>query len=307
MYLELSLLGGFSAQLQHSDARPLRINARKGRALLAYLAMQPNYRASREQLANLLWCDRSDAEARHNLRQCLLTLRRSLGLAHDDALNVFGEDVSLNPKRIDIDVSEFQRLAESNDGEVLARASSLYRGEFLAGLFLNIESFDEWLQGERKRLESTAVGVFERLAKLQSDAGDGAAAIATGERLVACDPLREDWQQLLIGLYARHRSPATALAHAKIFKALLRNELDVAPAPETYALLEKIKNANVAALPTEDRKAPAPSPPNRVDLLEPDATMASGTKPNGISDQADIGERSADAAIADPTPETDRF
>ena len=300
MYLELNLLGGFAARFQNSDARPLQLNSRKGRALLAYLAMQPGYRASREQLANLLWGDRSDAEARHNLRQCLLVLRRSLGTVHGEVLNVLGEDVSLNPKWINIDVSEFQRLAESNDREALASAAALYRGEFLAGLFLNIEVFDEWLRDERKRLESTAVGVFERLAKLQSDAADGGAAIATSERLVACDPLREDWQRLLIGLYARHRSPAAALAHAKNLKTLLRSELDVGPAPETCALLEEIRNANIAALSTEERKAPAPLAPVRVSAPEPDAAIATGTNGIEIADQVNSADRPAELVIPDP-------
>jgi DNA-binding SARP family transcriptional activator/TolB-like protein len=303
MRLELNLLGGFDAHFQNSDARPLRLNSRKGRALLAYLAMQPGCRASREQLANLLWGDRTDAVARHSLRQCLLLLRRSLGAANVDVLNIVGADVDLDARAISVDVLEFQALAESKDAEALTRAAALYRGEFLASLVVNVETFDEWLSGERARLESVAVGVFERLAKLQSDAGNGGAAIATGERLVACDPLREDWQRLLIGLYARHRSPAAALTHAKKLQLLLRSELDVGPAPETCALLEEIRNAGNAALPAEERKAPAPPAPDRVDMPAADAATASGTRPDESPDRPGNAERPVEPAIADPVVE----
>src|SRR5690606_22268445 len=50
----------------------------KGRALLAYLAAQPDGRAERDRLAGLLW-DNDQAQARHALRQMLLVLRRKLG------------------------------------------------------------------------------------------------------------------------------------------------------------------------------------------------------------------------------------
>jgi DNA-binding SARP family transcriptional activator/TolB-like protein/Tfp pilus assembly protein PilF len=297
MFLELNLLGGFAAHFQNSDAAPLRLNFRKGRALLAYLAMQPGYRARRGQLADLLWGDRTDAVARHNLRQCLLLLRRSFSAANTDVLNVVDTDIHMDARSVSVDVLEFQALAESKDVEGLTRAAALYRGEFLAGLVLNVEPFDEWLQGERTRLESIAVGVFERLAKLQSDSGDGSAAIAAGERLVACDPLREDWQQLLIGIYARYRSPAVALAHAKNLKTLLRRELDVAPAPETCALLEKIRNASIEALPIEEHKVPALSALDRVDAPEPGAVMATGTRPDEIAERAGNTDRPVESAI----------
>ena len=46
-------------------ARPFKISPQKGRALLAYLAMQPEHFARREDLANLLWGDQVDEYARH--------------------------------------------------------------------------------------------------------------------------------------------------------------------------------------------------------------------------------------------------
>src|SRR5437762_13728272 len=74
----LRLLGAFSIQEKDSN-RTIPISSRKGCALLAYLAMQQSHGATREQVATLLWGDRTDRQARHNLRQCLVSLRHELG------------------------------------------------------------------------------------------------------------------------------------------------------------------------------------------------------------------------------------
>src|ERR1700723_1871132 len=58
----LRLLGAFTVEV--SAARPVAIavRSRKARGLLAYLAMKPDWRASREELATLLWGDNPDAQ-----------------------------------------------------------------------------------------------------------------------------------------------------------------------------------------------------------------------------------------------------
>jgi DNA-binding SARP family transcriptional activator/TolB-like protein len=250
MTLKLYLLGGFGVVDDSEQARPVRISTRKGRALLGYLAMRPDNRATREQLADLLWSDCVDAQARHSLRQCLLQLRRDLGAVDAEMLILTGDDVTLQSQKIFVDATEFQSLAASDLSDDLRRASALYRGELLEGLSVDVEAFDQWLQSERRRLESSAALVFERLARALSAAGEGAEAIAAAERLVERDPLREDWQRLLIKLYAEHRSPEAALDRAKSLIALLRKELDVGPAPETVSLLEEIKRTPISPPPT---------------------------------------------------------
>ncbi len=58
----------FVVSVARRAPRPFKISPQKGRALLAYLAMQPEHFARREDLANLLWGDQVDEYARHNLR-----------------------------------------------------------------------------------------------------------------------------------------------------------------------------------------------------------------------------------------------
>jgi DNA-binding SARP family transcriptional activator len=92
--LDIVLFGGLSACLP--DGRAVHLPSRKAGLLLAFLAMQPGGRATREQAIAVLWSDRADTQARASMRQELVALRKALGPA-TDALNVEGERLELCP------------------------------------------------------------------------------------------------------------------------------------------------------------------------------------------------------------------
>jgi DNA-binding SARP family transcriptional activator len=77
--LKLGLLGVF--EMRGAADRPIAVSAKKSRGLLAILALSPS--VPREKLANLLWSERGDAQARSSLRQTLASLRRDLGPVHE--------------------------------------------------------------------------------------------------------------------------------------------------------------------------------------------------------------------------------
>ena len=128
----------------------------------------------------------------------------------------------------------------------LERAVGLIQGEFLAGFSLNEEPFEDWLRQQRRRFEVAGTGALETFARRCDEMGKGPQAIATVERLLALDPLREDWQRLALQLYARHRGQGEAMAQAKAFTDLLQRELDVAPEPQTQALIQEIRQGAFA-------------------------------------------------------------
>jgi DNA-binding SARP family transcriptional activator len=66
------------------------------RALLAYLAMHPQASHRRETLTGLLWLNRPEAEARHNLAQALYRLRAGSALCHGEFLTDFWMDSALD-------------------------------------------------------------------------------------------------------------------------------------------------------------------------------------------------------------------
>jgi len=256
-HVTLRLLGTFA--IEANVGRPIAISVRskKARAVLAYLAMKPDYRARREELATLFWGDNPDSLARHSLRQCLISLRQDLCLA-SEILSVDREAIGLRAQFVFVDARALVSLARSTGPDGLAQAAELWRGAFLPDLALDIEEFDTWHRQEADRLSAVAAGVFEALCRNADANGDGEGGIAAAERLVALEPTREDRQRTALELFARHRGREAALSRAKLFTDLLRNELGVSPEPATRVLIDAIKRGDFEQTRAPHREEPAP-------------------------------------------------
>jgi DNA-binding SARP family transcriptional activator/TolB-like protein len=255
-HVTLRLLGGFAIEANVGRPIPISVRSRKARALLAYLAMKPDYRARREELATLFWGDNTDALARHSLRQCLISLRQDLCLA-SEILIVDREAIGLRTQFVSVDARRFMSLARSAAPDELAQAAELWRGAFLPDLALDIEEFDTWHRHEAERLATAAAGVFEALCRSADANGDGERAIAAAERLVALEPTREDRQRTALMLFARHEGREAALSRAKRLTDLLRSDLGVSPEAATRALIDAIKRGDFESAHAPTREQPA--------------------------------------------------
>ena len=240
----LRLLGAFAVEVNVGRPLPVALRSKKSRALLAYLAMKPEWRASREELATLFWGDTPDAQARHSLRQCLLSLRQDLHLA-PDLFDLGRDTVELRAQALSVDARELAALAAAGGPGDLERAAELWRGPFLADLALDLEEFDAWREREQDRLAALAARAFEQQCAAADAAGDGERALAAAERLVALDPTREDRQRTALKMIARHRGRDAALERARQLTSLLRAELAVAPDAATRALVEEIRKGEI--------------------------------------------------------------
>jgi TolB-like protein/Flp pilus assembly protein TadD len=123
---KIDLAGPFSTQV---DGKPLPALSRRSQAMLAYLACQPAMRAERGLVADLLWSDRSEEQARASLRQELSVLRRALP---DGVLEADRQAVWLDPARVE--------AAGTGGG-----------ADFLKGFDLASEGFEDWLRDMRAR------------------------------------------------------------------------------------------------------------------------------------------------------------
>src|SRR5262245_9605432 len=235
--LSLRLLGGFELEM---DGRRLTLPPRKAQALLAYLALRPGRSHTREALTALLWSDTAGKQARQNLRQTVLRVRRAFATARNRGFVVDGEQVALDTKTVAVDVARFERLARQGTAETLQSAASLYQGPLLEGLRVDTGPFEDWLQSERARLHEVAREVLTRLLDLQMRRGPLDAAVQTAGRLLAIDPLREDVHRTLMRLYLRQGRRGAALKHYQLCVGVLERELGVEPEPETRRVYREI-------------------------------------------------------------------
>jgi DNA-binding SARP family transcriptional activator/TolB-like protein/Tfp pilus assembly protein PilF len=239
--VRFQLLGRFGSWIKSGESEIEVGLSRQERAILAYLAMQPDLRETRERLAALIWGDGTDHQARHNLRQCILLLRKKYQHAGKDLLLVDRHSIRLRDERLDIDARSLLALSQSDQPGDPERAIACYRGEFLENFALDVGSFGDWLLEERARVNKSMFRVLERFVTRPDLADSGAAALRAAEKFVAADPLSEEAQRILVRMLARYHGQDAAVAQITSFATMLRKELGVEPQPETRRLMQEIR------------------------------------------------------------------
>ncbi|MBX3011232.1 MAG: NACHT domain-containing protein [Caldilineaceae bacterium] len=212
-------------------------------ALLAYL-MVTGKPHDRGLLADLLWHEMTEREAKNNLRYVLYHLRQVLG----DYLTITRHTIAFRPELPHwCDSTIFQSYLATPNGAaepvLLQEVTSLYQGEFLAGFYIqNAPIFDNWLSARRHQLQAAAIHGLQRMADQYWAQGNGTSGLAVTQRWLTLAPWDENAhrQQMHFLAYTNQRS--AALAHYEHCVKVLATELDAAPLPETVALYEAIKS-----------------------------------------------------------------
>ena len=248
----LFLLGSF--RLEHKT-RAIHFSTRKIESLLAYLVLNPHAHA-REKLAALFWGDTSNDQARLSLRVALAALRKELG---DDLLIADRETVQINPDfPIWVDAKEIERLSDSEIDAPIAqslnRLISLYSGDLLP------DFYDDWILIERERLRALYVDALLRLIQHARSSGEYARVIELAQKLLATEPANETAHQHLIFCYLALGDRAAALKQYATCERALRDELNVAPAPETRALYARAQTQEARGKSLEALFTNVPTP-----------------------------------------------
>jgi DNA-binding SARP family transcriptional activator/TolB-like protein len=248
----LHTLGRF--ELCGAAGEPFQVQPKR-LALLAFLAAAaPRGAIRRDTVLGLFWPELGQAEARRALRQALHYLRRFAG---PDAIATRADDQVMLGDELWCDVRQFARCVEEHDD---AAALQLYRGDFLAGVFLTdvAPEFDEWLERTRLRLRTQAAAAAWRLSEQQIAAGDVTAAAASAIRALELAPDDENALRRALDLLARTGDRGRALRLYDAYAQRLAREFDATPAAETVAVIERIRGE--AHHPSPSPLAPVPPP-----------------------------------------------
>lgn len=268
--LTLQVLGAF--HVRDASGGEIRIASRKGRALLAYLALRPGESHSRDRLANLLWEDTDEELARTSLRQALAALRKSLPAKAQPALLADTESVGVDAELLQSDIDSFRRSLLAGTRTSLQDAINHYRGDLLDGFDARSTAFDEWLSSERGTLRKQMSEALHRLTELCMAAEDNDGALTACTRLVSLEPLNEAAHRRIMELQARRNSYAEALRQYRVCRDVLRRELDVSPEAATEQLHRELMRKRRAAVAepgdgesfVEEFAEPAPAPTSAI-------------------------------------------
>jgi len=130
-----------------------------------------------------------------------------------------------------LDAEVFLALARSDDEAAWTEALALYGGDYLAE-----DPYEDWPIVERERLREVYLDLLARLAGRCVDRGELEAGLRHYQAILARDPYREEIHRRLMELYARAGRRAEAVQQFQECQRILRQDLNIAPAPETEAL-----------------------------------------------------------------------
>src|SRR6266516_5372790 len=281
--LQLSLLG--TPVVKHGE-RTLTFSTRKALALIAYLAVEGGMHP-RKTLSESFWPELDAEHGRAALRATLFELRKLLERSHGpgERTHLLVERDTLgfdqgSPLVLDLSLVEAaskqvgQPLADQVSEELLAQLEQdthLVRGPFLAGFTLrDSQFFDDWTRQHREYWHLRVHQLFDALSMLYERAGDAARAIEAVAGWLSFDPLNEEGYRRLMRLRFSQGDRVGALRAYARGRAVLADELQVEPEPETVALAKRIRHTAPFQSPQvrhlqQPHALPGQPPPNLLD------------------------------------------
>ncbi len=214
----------------------------KVKELLFYLLSA--HPRTKEQIGLDFWPDASPAQLRSNFHETLYHVRRALGqpewIVYVRGRYTFNRSL---PYWWDVEAFEtavMQARALRADAPVqaiqtLEQALPLYQGDFLE------ESTSEWVLQRREQLRCLARDAWFLLGHIRAEQGQLAQAAEAFRQAITRDHYLEAAHRELIRCYAHQGEYSQAIRSYQTLVEWLRDELGTSPAPETIAIVERLR------------------------------------------------------------------
>ena len=246
--LRLQLFGRFSATCGERAFNSF--DSCKVQDLFCYLALSRKPH-SRDMLADLLWGESNNSQAKKYLRKALwqlqATLERNLGPLKQRIISVETDWVRFNPEFDSwLDVGEFEKTCDMKAGTAghelddttarrLHEAVLLYNGELLEGCY------QDWCLFERQRLQNIYLATLDRLICYSEANGRYQQALTYAQEVLRNDPALERAHRQIMRIHFALGDRVASLRQYQRCAAALKTDLGIRPSSRTRALFEKIQ------------------------------------------------------------------
>jgi DNA-binding SARP family transcriptional activator len=213
--------------------------------LFQYLLVNLGRESRREYLADLFWRGSTAERQRSALNSAIWRIKRQLRDVEGVDLHCDGPAVFLQiDASVGMDARELTEIVHSlAPGDDLSEAVAIRLRHALDACdapFMDGVTSD-WVLTERERLFNLQIRGLTLLMHWLGQQRKYEDALEIGRRLLAADPARESAQCEVMWLYMLNGQRAQAIRQYQLFRAWLREELDIEPMPETKALYDHIR------------------------------------------------------------------
>jgi predicted ATPase/DNA-binding SARP family transcriptional activator len=248
--LTIHLFGPLRVLINAEPMPPVR--GRSVEWLLALLALRHGRVVDRSWLAGTLWPDSEEEQARRNLRDALMHLRKALGSEGGRIQSPTRDTLTLVLDGAEVDVLAFDNALKEGEEASLQSAIALYTGPLLEGCY------EEWVAQEREGRTQACLTALERLAEAAEQRLDYAEELRLLRRAEGMDALSDTIQRALMRTLSASGDAPAALFVYRDYRLRLREAMNVEPDPETARLYQQIRQqARLAAQRTDAPKPEA--------------------------------------------------
>jgi DNA-binding SARP family transcriptional activator len=222
------------------DGRSLSLGGKLLRALVVALLLKGRAVCTADELIDALWATSAPRSARASLHNMLSGLRRAFG---PGMLVTTPSGYLLAAADDAVDVARFERLLErahaadvSAKIRLLDQALALWRGTPLVDV-----RYEEFAQGEIRRLEELHIIALEEHLAAKVELGNPEAVVPELQRLVDAFPFRERLRMQLMDALHRSGRSVEALSTYVEWRRILTDSWDIEPGPAIRQLWDDIR------------------------------------------------------------------
>ena len=239
--LKLSLLGGVSLYFGNQQ---ITIENRKANALVAYLAIAPGMKESRQRLAGLLWSETEDARALASLRQSLHVVRRAFNDAGVAGLSADKLHVRLDRSTLITDLDDAAGSIDRGQPTDALMNEMRITDDLLSGYDDIDPSFSQWLRVKRESVRQRFIRGLE--TQLLNPLLPTEVIKRVARAILNLDPTHEVACQKLMCAFVDSGNIVSALAAYKQLWDCLEEEHDIEPSAATQDIVVAIKTGAYA-------------------------------------------------------------
>lgn len=235
----LNLLGTFEF-FNAETSQKIKLAYTKLTLLLTYLALEPRAH-TRESLADLLWPELNEQDAKANLRRALFNLQQAFVQAKLEKSLVYVDRsiIHLAKERFLVDVDEFENWEKIDCIKLTDQKLGLYRGPLLDGIFPAGERLTNWLQLRRAQCEQKNISLLEHAIVLHANAGEFDVVERRCRQLISVDFLNELAHFRLMHMYLEMGNQAAARKIYDSYCSMTQQHLGTSPPKEITSLFDK--------------------------------------------------------------------
>jgi DNA-binding SARP family transcriptional activator/tetratricopeptide (TPR) repeat protein len=248
--LSICLLGPI--EIHRDPEKPFAADAwttRRARDIFCCIASSRHRRVQKDALIEMFWSDEDLDAIEKNFHPTISHIRKALNsrqtlkqnflMFRDGAYQLNPElSYSIDTEAFELALAAAEKAKQEKDAPALRAAlesaHSLYRGEFMPGVY------EDWAEQRRTYYREQFARILAALAKQSFSEKRWSAALKFANQILADDPYREDMHRLVMKTFAAQSKPAAVRGQFETLTELLKKDLGITPAPETRRVFDDL-------------------------------------------------------------------